>query len=189
MTTILESAIEFAAIAHSGQLRKGTVTPYITHPYTVGMYLKQAGCDDEVVAAGILHDVLEDTPATYEELKTKFGERVAELVNAVSEPDKTMTWEARKQHTITSLKTASNAVRIIACADKLHNLRTAIEAVEQHGEQAWERFKRGRKEQEWYYRALGDVLESNDGSGMFEEFRNAVDRCFGSDALKIQRNV
>lgn len=179
-TLLIDKVIEFAALAHAGQLRKGTNIPYITHPYTVGMYLKQAGCDDEILAAGLLHDVLEDTAVTYEELKAEFGERIARLVKAVSEQDKGLSWENRKRHTIKILRTASKEVQLIACADKLHNVRTIIEAVEQVGEQAWDRFKRGRKEQEWYYRALAEVLCGDGKAGIFREFEEAVEECFGT---------
>jgi (p)ppGpp synthase/HD superfamily hydrolase len=101
---LIRKAIDFAAKAHLGQVRKGTELPYITHPFNVGMILIQTGCPEGVCAAGFLHDTLEDTPVTREELSDQFGESIARLVESCSEPDKSMSWKARKEHTIHSLK-------------------------------------------------------------------------------------
>lgn len=104
---LIEKAIVFATMAHGNQKRKGTNIPYITHPYAVGMYLQKANCSPEVVAAGILHDTLEDTETTFYELKEIFGEKVANLVKAASENDKSLLWEERKRLTIEMLKDAT----------------------------------------------------------------------------------
>src|ERR1043165_5018773 len=103
---MLDLVIEVAAKAHSGQFRKGTDIPYIAHPYAVGMILARAGCAEEMIAAGILHDTVEDTDLTLEYIKETFGERVAAIVEGCSEPDKSATWEERKRHTIEYLRTA-----------------------------------------------------------------------------------
>ena len=86
--SIIDQAIIFAAIAHKDQTRKSTNIPYVSHPFAVGMILQKAKCSDEVVAAGILHDTLEDTSTTYEELAEEFGTKVAQLVRSASEQDK-----------------------------------------------------------------------------------------------------
>ncbi|MCS7461049.1 HD domain-containing protein [Paenibacillus doosanensis] len=180
LTTLVERAIEFAARAHQGQVRKGTDIPYISHPYAVGMILLDAGCDDEVVAAGILHDTLEDTDATYEELVRKFGQRVADIVLGCSEPDKTLSWEERKDHTINSLKTASRDVRMVACADKIHNVRSTLRAIEAEGEEAvWRRFKRGKEPQEWYFRQLIESLKEREPFPLLQTLEQEVARLFG----------
>src|SRR5438309_5224597 len=121
---MLDRAIEVAAKAHRNQVRKGTDIPYIAHPYAVGMMLAQAGCPDEVIAAGILHDTVEDTPLTLEEIRQEFGDKVASIVEGCSEPDKSASWEVRKAHTLEYMRTAPWEVRVVACADKLYNLRT-----------------------------------------------------------------
>ena len=77
---IVEKAIIFAAKAHGNQKRKGTDIPYITHPFAVGMLLQKEKCSEEVIAAGILHDTLEDTETTFEDLTEVFGVHVANLV-------------------------------------------------------------------------------------------------------------
>ncbi len=156
---MVEKAIIFAAKAHAGQMRKATDIPYITHPYTVGMLLQKANCTDEVIAAGILHDTIEDTSATYEELTEQFGLHVSNLVRSASEPDKSLSWEERKQHTIEMLKNASLEEIQIISADKLHNLRTIRENQSVIGDKIWDRFKRGKRDQQWYYSSIVKELE------------------------------
>ncbi len=205
---LVDRAIVLAAQAHDGQYRKsspdahrhargdpagggtlyreGAVVPYISHPYAVGMLLSQAGCPEEIVAAGILHDTVEDTPVTLDYLRETFGDRVARIVEGCSEPDKSATWEARKEHTLRYLRTAPHEVRLVACADKLHNVRTIAASRKDVGEDVWSRFKRGRAEQEWYYRGLVEVLckavEGEPPIPFCEQLREEVDRLFGTGA-------
>jgi (p)ppGpp synthase/HD superfamily hydrolase len=102
----IDEAIEFASLAHKSQFRKGTDIPYISHPFGVAMLLQQAKCEEEVILAGLLHDTLEDTDTTEEDIRSRFGPTVLELVIAASEPDKSASWEERKQHTLEFLKHA-----------------------------------------------------------------------------------
>lgn len=163
---IIEKAIIFAARAHREQTRKATDIPYITHPYAVGLLLQKAGCSNDVIAAGILHDTVEDTAATYEELLEHFGGRVANLVRAASETDNSLLWEDRKQHTIDQLKEASIEEIQVITADKLHNLKSIHADLKTHGEEIWERFSRGRRDQHWYYASIVKEL-----SPSIKEFR------------------
>ena len=180
---MIEKAIQLAVEAHAGQVRKGTLVPYVTHPYTVGMMLARAGCSNEVVAAGILHDTVEDTYVTLDHIREQFGQRVASIVEGCSEPDKTATWEERKRHTIEYLRTAPWEVRLVACADKVHNLRTIAEVQERIGGEVWRRFKRGKEQQEWYYRSLLTTLCGPAAEGpplpFCDEFGELVRRVFG----------
>jgi (p)ppGpp synthase/HD superfamily hydrolase len=121
--TILDRAIAFAAKAHNKQYRKASDVPYIAHPFSVWMILLQAGCPEEWVAAGILHDVVEDTDVTLAELVAEFGQTIADIVAGCSEPDKSLPWKERKVHTVEFLKTASIEIKVVAAADKLHNIR------------------------------------------------------------------
>jgi (p)ppGpp synthase/HD superfamily hydrolase len=152
-------AVEFAAAAHRGHYRKGSRTPYLIHPLRVCQLLVEAGCDEDLAVAGILHDTVEDTQVTLEEIREAFGPRVAQLVQGASEPDKRDTWENRKNHTLRYLETAEQDVLCLSCADKLDNLRSLREDVAREGEQAWTRFKRGRDHQQWYYESLSAVFE------------------------------
>jgi (p)ppGpp synthase/HD superfamily hydrolase len=160
MQALLDAALAFAAIAHQGQKRKGTGIPYIVHPVGVMVVLLQAGeTDADVLAAALLHDTVEDAGTTLTELRERFGERVAEIVAGCSEPDKRAPWEARKQHTVAYLQTASRAVQLVVVADKLHNLRSLAADYAEIGEPLWQRFKRGRAQMAWYYRAVVDSLK------------------------------
>ncbi|WP_053363116.1 HD domain-containing protein [Bacillus sp. FJAT-27251] len=178
---IIEKALIFASQAHDGQFRKSTRIPYISHPAAVGMMLLKEGCRDEVVAAGLLHDTVEDTGATLEEISEQFGENVASIVEGCSEPDKTLSWESRKEHTIQFLKNASEDIRVVACADKLHNLRSiSIDQMEE-GEAVWERFNRGRDKQEWYYRSLADSLGHQSAFPLLDELKKEIGKLFGGE--------
>lgn len=161
-------AIEFAARAHHGQYRKGTRVPYLIHPLRVCQSLIEAGTPEEVAVAGLLHDVVEDTPCTLAEIRERFGERVAMLVEGASEPDKRDTWENRKRHTVNSLESADADLLCLSLADKLDNLRSFREDLAKEGEALWSRFKRGRDQQRWYYESLADVFSRRiqDGPGV-----------------------
>lgn len=160
---MLEDAIAFAARAHAGHIRKGTDVPYIWHALAVGKLLQDAGCDEVVVVAGILHDTVEDTGVTLAELAERFGDRVADIVRGCSEPDKSLPWEERKQHTISSLPGAALEVRLVSAADKIDNLRSIATNRQLHGENVWERFRRGREKQEWYYRGVAQAVRVDPG--------------------------
>lgn len=177
--SFVEQAIEFAAYAHRNQKRKGTDIPYISHPYAVGMILQKAGCSEEVVAAGILHDTLEDTDTTERDLLERFGPVVLEIVKGCSEPDKDASWEERKRHTLDELKQADLPIRLVACADKLHNIRAIQRDLKSHGEEAWNRFKRGRESQEWYYRGLVESMGYSSHFSLIDELKDAVEEVFG----------
>lgn len=152
-------AIQFAAQAHSGQYRKGTQIPYIAHALHVAEILIKIGCPEPVIVAGILHDTVEDTPVTEEAVREAFGEEVARLVASVSEPPKNdVTWEARKEHTLKRLETASWEVLVLSLADKLDNIRSIREEHVRIGDHVWERFRRPKESQQWYYKNLADIL-------------------------------
>ena len=155
MSTFLDSALIFAARAHNKQNRKGTDIPYIVHPVGVMLTLIECGeSDPELLAAALLHDTVEDTGATLNQLREKFGERVARIVEGCSEPDKNDSWENRKSHTIDYLKTAPHEIQLVSAADKLHNLRSMITDYEEMGDMLWSRFKRGKDDIAWYYRSV-----------------------------------
>ncbi|MCA0986486.1 HD domain-containing protein [Guptibacillus algicola] len=158
---VIEKAVEYAAYAHDNQYRKKTRLPYVSHPVTVGFYLLQSGVREEVVAAAILHDVLEDTTTTFSDLEKEFGLEIATLVEGCSEPDKNLIWEERKKHTIRHLECASFEIKQIACADKLHNLRTIHVELQKDGDRVFEKFSRGREKQRWYYESILASLQAN----------------------------
>ena len=137
-----------------------------------------------MVVAGILHDTVEDTPVKLKDITEHFGERVAKLVQALSEPDKSDSWENRKQHTIDHLRVAPIDVLIISCADKLHNIRAIRKDYAKYGEALWSRFSRPKAKQKWYYQTLAEVfmsrVESETGQSLFSEFQLEVTEVFGA---------
>ena len=119
----------------------GSSVPYIMHPVAVGMLLLEHQESDNVIIAGILHDILEDTDVTKEVLQQTFGTEVLRLVTAASEPDKSLSWRARKEHTIDYLAACDDMdVKCIAAADKLHNVQSIQLDLEKLGESVWGRF-------------------------------------------------
>ena len=161
--TLIDRAIEFAVLAHGSDTRKGSVTPYITHPFGVALLLAQQGCSEEVIAAGLLHDVIEDTRYKEGDIRARFEDSVADIVMGCSEPDRDRkSWEERKEHTHEALKTACLDVKMVTCADKLQNLRSMVADYEAEGEDLWSRFNRGKEKQAWYYRGIVKGLLCND---------------------------
>ncbi|MFP4016805.1 MAG: HD domain-containing protein [Halanaerobiales bacterium] len=156
-----EKAILFAANAHEGQKRKGDGSPYITHPLTVAFTLLDQGCKEDIVQAAILHDTVEDTRTTLDDIENEFGKSVRELVKGVSEPDKSLPWKERKEHTIKHITNAGIAERLIICADKLHNINSMIDQYHIKGESLWSIFNGDKAEQIWYYSEVIKRLKSH----------------------------
>lgn len=152
---IIEYAIYYATRAHKNQKRKVEDVNMIFHPFTVGMILQRNGCDDKVVAAGILHDVVEDTPYSFEDIENDFGTEVMKYVYDASEPDKSLEWEDRKKHTIKHIKTAPLGSKLIVACDKISNLEDLSDCIELYGpEKAWGSLKRDKSKQKWYYTSV-----------------------------------
>lgn len=159
MHQIIEEALRFAAVRHDGQFRKGTNIPYLTHPVAVSMLLVEDRQPVPVVVAALLHDLLEDTLTTPDELSERFGYEVTRLVKAVSEPGKHQSWEERKRMTIQHVRTMQYDEVALLAADKLHNLRSIRLDVESAGKQVWDRFNRPLRDQSWYYHELLHALK------------------------------
>ena len=177
---MINKAIQFAVTAHAGQFRKGTTTPFILHPMEVGVIVSTMTADEEIIAAAILHDTVEDCPqVSVEDICREFGERIGEMVDCESE-DKSKTWMERKAHTIEHLKNeASMEVRYIAMGDKLANIRSLVRDYEKVGEELWNRFNmKDPKMQGWYYRSIIDSLSCLKGCPAYEEYVVLVNRLF-----------
>ena len=121
---VKEKAKIFAINAHKGQIRKNEPDkPLIIHPIGVANLLDEYGCDDNVIAAGYLHDVVEDNKTiTLDIIRNNFGDDISNLVNIATEPDKSLSWEARKQYTINVIKEQPIRKKMLVCADKINNL-------------------------------------------------------------------
>lgn len=123
-------AINFAAVAHDGQKRKAGAIPYISHPFAVGLILIQYGFPEDVAIAGILHDVVEDTPHTITEIEEKFGKKIATMVAGVTHDSALPTHDERFQNYLVNLKKSDNDARAVCLADMLHNRMSYLKELE-----------------------------------------------------------
>ncbi|WP_458862548.1 HD domain-containing protein [Acidaminobacterium chupaoyuni] len=175
---LFHAALEFAANAHAGQKRKGSGAPYIIHPVEVAQILTESGAGDEVICAGLLHDLVEDTGCTAEQIEKAFGPRIAELVKAESE-DKSRSWEERKQTTIHHMEACRDLdILLLCCADKVSNLRSLAADYQKTGEAVFSHFKRGRKEQAWYYGSLLGCFEPLSEMDLYWEMADLYGKIF-----------
>jgi (p)ppGpp synthase/HD superfamily hydrolase len=157
-----ERALLYASRLHKDQVRKGTSTPYITHLLAVASIVgENGGTEDEVVAA-LLHDAPEDQggEATLREIRARFGDEVAEIVDGCTDTyeDPKPLWRERKERYLAHLASASDSVRLVSSADKLHNARTVLSDYRLLGEDLWTRFNGKKEGTLWYYRAIVDTL-------------------------------
>lgn len=144
-----ERALRWATVWHDGQHRKASLTPYVQHPIAVAWILDRLGYDEDVVIAALLHDVVEDTEATLDDIRERFGDRVADLVAHCSErktddEGRQRPWIDRKRDHLEALRAAPEASKAIVLADCLHNMRSMVGDLAQEGEPFWNRFNAGR---------------------------------------------
>lgn len=183
--TLLDKAIVFAVKAHSGAFRKGTKIPYIVHPMETATIAASMTDDEEVIAAAVLHDVVEDTPVTKKQLEVDFGARVASLVCADSE-DKceylpsAQTWEIRKQETLDYVPKASHDEQIIILADKLSNLRAIYRDVTLIGDKVWNKFNvKDKSKHKWYYCGVANALSDKiKATATFQNYAELLEKVF-----------
>ena len=184
-TDLLDRAIIFAVRAHAGTERRGKGFPYIVHPMESMEIVSTITSDQELLAAAALHDVIEDTSVTREELQQAFGERIARLVVAesdtleagVSEED---SWHDRKRAAIERLARASRDTKIVALGDKLSNMRAIARDYAVQGDDLWQIFHvKNKCDHEWHYRGLADSLRELEDTFAFREFQRLIDQVFG----------
>ena len=178
---IVTKARKFAIKAHRGQVRKADIEkPMIIHPINVANILKEYGFDENVIAAGLLHDVVEDTKYTIEDIKKEFGTDIASLVMGDSEPNKSLSWEERKKYTIQTVKNLDLRHKAIVCADKISNLEDLRIISEIRGEYNFAAFKRGFDLQKWYYSEVYNSLiyNENETEPMFIRLKELINHIF-----------
>ena len=161
-----ERALRLAAFSHRDQVRKGSGIPYIEHPMAVALILDRAGFDEEVAIAGLLHDLVEDTDVTLQQVGEGFGDRVAEMVAYCSEvkldaEGRKRPWIDRKRDHLEAVSKAPEVVKAVVLADKLHNL-LSIQLDLLEGRAVWESFNAGREQVLWYHGAMLDACRSDD---------------------------
>ena len=186
-SSLLDRAIIFAVKAHANTERRGKGFPYIVHPMEAVEIVATITADQELLAAAALHDTVEDTDTTVEEIRKEFGERIAKLVDAesdtfiagVSDVD---SWHMRKQAAIDRLTNASKDAKIVAMGDKLSNMRAIYRDYREIGDKLWDRFHapNGKPDHEWHYRGLATALSTLAGTFAYREFASLIDLVFGA---------
>jgi (p)ppGpp synthase/HD superfamily hydrolase len=166
LTPRIEQALRMAAVGHEGQLRRASAVPYLTHVVAVALILDRAGFEEDVVIAGLLHDLVEDTPTTLQDIETQFGRDVADLVAYCSEQKtdaegRKRPWIDRKRDHIAALTGAPVEAHAVILADKLHNL-ISIEIDLREGRPVWSQFHADRNQVLWYYRQAIEVCAATD---------------------------
>ncbi|MBR2213723.1 MAG: bifunctional (p)ppGpp synthetase/guanosine-3',5'-bis(diphosphate) 3'-pyrophosphohydrolase [Eubacterium sp.] len=185
MSKRLDDAIEFATKKHTEQTRKRENTPYILHPLEAAAVAAELTKDEDILIAAVLHDTVEDTDTSIDEVREKFGNRVAELVDSETEnkredlpPEET--WEIRKKESLEHLKNSTDpAVKILWLADKVSNIRTLYRLYQKEGDDLWNHFNmKDIKKQAWYYRTVAELLSDLEDTLPYQEYKQIVDYIF-----------
>ena len=176
-SNLIHEALEFAAKAHRTQVRKGTDIPYIVHPMEAALILTQANASDSLIAAALLHDTLEDTNTTEQELEDIFGETVVNFVRYMTENDD-LDWLENRQHSIEMLGASSREEMMLFLADKLANLRSIAADYSEIGDKLWDRFNKGYEDQKWYYTSIAKRLPPLSDVAGYHEYVLLVDKVF-----------
>jgi len=173
-----ERALLFATGKHSGQTRKGTTVPYIAHLLGVASLVLEAGGDEDLAIAALLHDVVEDCGGApmLKEIRRRFGKRVADVVDGCTDTDldPKPPWRQRKEDYLKHLRTADADIRLVSAADKLHNARSILADYREIGEPVWERFQGKREGTLWYYRALLDEFRHQEATPLINQLERVI---------------
>lgn len=183
-TSFLDKALRFAITAHSGVERRGKGFPYIVHPMEAVAIVASITADQEMLAAAALHDVIEDTEYTEEDIRKEFGDRVAKLVASESDlviegKSESESWKDRKQFAIDRLKKLDRDGKIVAIGDKLSNARAMLMDYETLGEELWNKFHvTDPKLHKWHYEGLLNSLSELSDTFAYREFKEIVEKLF-----------
>lgn len=177
---LIYKAIQMALKAHEHQLRKLDNQVYVAHPLEVGIILAKHNLPDEVIIAGILHDTVEDTSLTLEQIESEFGAKVAAYVKFCSELNKGDTWKKRKLDYMDQLERAPIDVLYIVCVDKLTNIQSILRNFEVYGSAIWQKFNAGYEEQKWYYEAILGKLSPINDHPLYEALQSAITCVFNN---------
>lgn len=184
-TDLLDRAIVFAVKAHHNTERRGKGFPYIVHPMEAVEIVATITSDQELLAAAVLHDTIEDTDVTVDQLRQEFGDRIATLVQAESdqfkeEENETDSWHGRKQAAIDRLAAASLDAKIVAMGDKLSNMRAIARDYALKGDDLWQIFHvTDKASHEWHYRGLASSLSELSDTFAYNEFISLINQVFG----------
>ncbi len=180
-TPKIEQAIKTAAILHKDHVRKGaTPIPYITHLYSVATMVSDHTKDEDTIVAALLHDTIEDTNYTPEELEEAFGTKVKNIVLSLSEPqsteDRRYTWHEQKATYAELLKNAPIEALLISAADKIHNMNTIVEQYQNDHERFINEFGGALDDRIFMYQLISDTLNEKLDNPILSEFNAAFNR-------------
>ena len=183
-TAFLDRAIIFAVKAHAGTERRGKGFPYIVHPMEAMEIVATMTPDQELLAAAALHDTVEDTSVTIEDIRAQFGDRVASLVQSESDvfiegKSEEDSWHERKQAAMDRLAAASHEAKMVALGDKLSNMRAIARDYAMKGDALWQLFHaKDPKDHEWHYRGLAQALKELADTFAYKEFVSLINQVF-----------
>jgi myo-inositol-1(or 4)-monophosphatase len=185
---LVSEAIAFAVKVHDGMRRKKSQSPYILHPMEAAVIVGTMTDDQNLIAAAALHDVVEDTDVTIEEIEEKFGKRVMELVESETEDKRadlppSHTWRIRKEESLETLKkTEDLGVLMVWLGDKLANMRSIYRDFKINGDNLWQKFnQKDASEHAWYYRTIAKLTERLSEYSAWIEYRTLVELVFGKE--------
>ena len=188
MKDLVSEAIIFSTKAHDGMRRKRCNAPYVLHPMEVGAIIGTMTDDQEVIAAGILHDTVEDAGITLEEIEDRFGKRVAKLVASETEDQRgglspEQTWRIRKEETLEILRSADDiGISMLWIGDKLSNIRAIYRDFLVEGNAVWSNFhQKDASVQAWYYRSILKYTERLSETLAWNEYKTIVENIFGKE--------
>lgn len=183
-TTFLDKAIEFAVKAHANSERRGKGFPYIVHPLEAMSIVASMTPDQELLAAAALHDTVEDTGVSIDDIRSEFGDRVADIVKAESDVfteglSEEASWHDRKKAAIDRLATAPLEAKMVAMGDKLSNMRAIWRDYQEKGDELWKIFHaKDKSDHEWHYRGLAASLSELSDSFAYKEFLSLINDVF-----------
>jgi (p)ppGpp synthase/HD superfamily hydrolase len=170
---LLEKAFRMALEGHASQKRKGEETPYITHPVGVALILARHGFSEEVIAAGLTHDLVEDTPYTEDDLRNELGNRVTDIVMSVTN-SATLPWREKKEVYIQSVKEGGVEAKAVSVADKIHNAESLIARYRDVGPRLWSDFNASREDKLWFEREMLSMLTETWSHPLIDEYESLV---------------
>lgn len=180
-TKLFDKAAIFAVEAHQGTERRGKGYPYIIHPMEAASIVSTITNDQEMLAAAILHDTVEDTEVTIEQIREQFGDRVAELVQHETAPsDESLTWREKKTAQLKQLANAPYDSKVVALGDKLSNMRGIAWDYRKIGDEVWKLFHapKGKSDVEWYYRSLAEAMLELKETLAYQEYVDLLEEVF-----------
>ena len=175
MNNIIEKSVRLAFSAHEGQTRKTGNLPYIIHPFMVALKLAKYDFPDSVIAAALMHDVLEETDLQEDIIRAELGEEVLEIVKAVTNDD-SLPWEEKKKKYVESVRHGPEGAKAVAVADKIHNIESLLIAHSAQGPGVWQKFNRGKEQKLWFENEVLSMLKATWSHPLIEEYENLLEQ-------------